>query len=39
MLKKALLLVCAAIACVVAASADIPIPPCNPCMVSTSSAR
>jgi hypothetical protein len=39
MLKKIFLLTSVALAFVVAASADIPIPPCNPCLVSVDTAR
>jgi hypothetical protein len=39
MLKKIFLLTSVALAFVVAASADIPIPPCNPCLVSADTAR
>jgi len=39
MLKKAILLVGAALALVTAASAVIPVPPCNPCLVNTGRAR
>jgi hypothetical protein len=39
MLKKIFLLTSVALAFVVAASADIPIPPCNPCLMSVDTAR
>ncbi len=39
MLKKIFLITGVALAFVIAASADIPIPPCNPCLVSTGTAR
>ena len=39
MLKKIFLLTSVALAFVIAASADIPIPPCNPCLVSTTASR
>jgi len=34
MLKKAILIVAAAFALAGAVSADIPVPPCNPCVVA-----
>ena len=39
MLKKLFLLAGVALAMVTAVSAEIPIPPCDPCLVSTGSAR
>lgn len=39
MLKKVFLLAGVALALATVASADIPIPPCDPCMVSTGIAR
>lgn len=39
MLKKALLFVCAAMALAAVASAEIPIPPCDPCVINTTLAR
>jgi len=39
MLKKTLLLAGVALALVTAVSAEIPIPPCDPCLVSTGLAR
>jgi hypothetical protein len=39
MLKKAFLLAGVAFALVTAASACIPVPPCNPCFVSSDAAR
>jgi len=39
MLKKAILLVGAALALATAGSASIPIPPCNPCLINTGLAR
>jgi hypothetical protein len=39
MLKKVLLLVGVALALVTAVSAEIPIPPCDPCLIGTVLAR
>jgi hypothetical protein len=39
MIKKLVLLVCMTFALVASVSADMPAPPCDPCVVSSTSAR
>jgi hypothetical protein len=39
MIQKLLLLVCLTFALVATVSADMPAPPCDPCLISSTSAR